>query len=162
MPTPTARPRHRPRSWNLLSSRAIAASEPPQHVQRRRLRASWCTNPGEQACSRRRCHSDKTGLGRHHDDLPRRSPCTPDTHLRKHTSNCRAVTCSPVGVRPGIPDVGLKGVSGPSTGIDRPSSVSSAGTRCASDEERGSIISLFALFANTPRAPNNPKLSEAG
>ena len=62
-------------------------------------------------------------------------------------SNCSAVTCSPVGVRPGIPDVGLKGVSGPTTGIDRPSSVSSAGARGASDEERGSSSSIICTFA---------------
>jgi hypothetical protein len=85
MPTPTARPRHLPRSLNLLSSRAIAASEPPQHVQRRRLRASWCTNPGEQACSRRRGHSDKTGLGRRLLS-PTQVTLTPDTHPRKHTA----------------------------------------------------------------------------
>ena len=50
----------------------------------------------------------------------------------------RSLTGSPVGVRPGIPDAGLKGVSGPATGIDRPCTESSAGARGASDEERGS------------------------
>ncbi len=38
----------------------------------------------------------------------------------------------------GIPDVGLKGASGPATGIDRPCTESSAGARGASDEGRGS------------------------
>jgi hypothetical protein len=59
-----------------------------------------------------------------------------------------AVTC----VRPGIPDVGLKGVSGPATGVDRPSSVSSAGARGASDEERGSSSSIISMFALSLRS----------
>ena len=57
------------------------------------------------------------------------------------------MTCSPDGVRPGIPDVGLMLVSGPSSGVDRPSSGASAGARGASDEETGTPPSspLFAL-----------------
>ena len=50
-------------------------------------------------------------------------------------------------MRPGIPDVGLKGVSGPATGVDRPSSVSSTGARGASDEERGSSSPIIFMFA---------------
>jgi hypothetical protein len=43
----------------------------------------------------------------------------------------------------GIPDVvGLKGVSGPATGIDRLCTESSAGARGASDEGRGSSSSI--------------------
>ena len=49
--------------------RAVAASAPPQHALQRRLGASWCSRPGEQACGQRRGHSDKSGLGRR-----RRSP----------------------------------------------------------------------------------------
>jgi len=40
------------------------------HAQTRRLSASWCTRPGEQACSQLRGHIDKRGLG---DALPRRA-----------------------------------------------------------------------------------------
>ena len=57
------------------------------------------------------------------------------------------VTCSPVGVRQGIPDVGLKGVSGPATGVDRPSSGAIAGTRGACDELTGSSSSIISMFA---------------
>ena len=49
-----------------------------------------------------------------------------------------------------LPDVGQKGVSEPATGVDRPSSVASAGTPDASDKEKGSsssIVSMFSFFA---------------
>ena len=71
---------------------------------------------------------------------PRPHPARADTaHTPMHATRNRptgpAHAAAPAA---GIPDVGLKGVSGPATGIDRPCTESSAGARGASDEERGS------------------------
>jgi len=53
----------------------------------------------------------------------------------------------------GIPDVvGLKGVSGPATGIDRLCTESSAGARGASDEGRGSSSSIVEVARAGGRA----------
>ena len=49
--------------------RAPAASAPPQHALKRRLRASWCSRTGDQACGQRRGHSDKSVLGRRRHSL---------------------------------------------------------------------------------------------
>jgi hypothetical protein len=74
-PTPAARPRHLPRPSPPRRRRAVAASAPRQHARSRRLSASWCARPGEQACGQRRGHSDKSGLGRR-----RRSPAQGTLH----------------------------------------------------------------------------------
>ena len=75
---------------------------------------------------------------------PRPHPARADTaHTPMHATRNRptgpAHAAAPAA---GIPDVGLKGASGPATGIDRPCTESSAGARGASDEERGSSSSI--------------------
>ena len=85
-------PRHLPRPLPQRRRRAVAASAPPQHARARRLRASWCSRTGEQACGQRRGHSDKSGLGRrrpspaqgtlHSGHAPAQAHCNRGSHGR--------------------------------------------------------------------------------
>ena len=81
---------------------------------------------------------------------PRPHPARADTaHTPMHATRNRPTgpAHAAAGAAAGIPDVGLKGASGPATGIDRPCTESSAGARGASDEERGSSSSIISMFA---------------
>jgi hypothetical protein len=84
-PTPASRPRHLPSSSPPRRRRAVAASAPQQHARTRRLRASWFSSTGEQACGQRRGQSDKSGLGRRRRSLAQVTLHS-DTHQRKPTA----------------------------------------------------------------------------
>ena len=84
---PRQRQRHLPRRrpLPLRRRRAVAATAPPQHARERRLRASWCSRPGEQAAVSGGATATRAASAGG-DALLRRAPCTPDTHQRKHTA----------------------------------------------------------------------------
>jgi hypothetical protein len=110
-----------------------AYAHPPRFLRPGRppAAASPDGNPAMQASTRQRPHPARADTTH-----------TPMHATRNHPTG-PAHAAAPAA---GIPDVGLKGASGPATGIDSPSSVSSAGARGASDEERGSSSSIISMF----------------